>query len=301
MVNIFRMLGLALLCCALNSLGKEPANSTKEINTSSQTSKAQVIIIGTIHNKHLKNPNYSPETLKEIILSLKPDVILNELPLSQVDPNGRPIERLRDRKISPESWASDTVGTQLGIRQIPYDRPDREENFKKTNYFERQERSQKLSKKWGNMIYEKDQNSLDLKIARLQGLASEAEARLILNGAPEIINSEAHDSIIRIKKSLWYDIMPTILQKYPGYQTLIQDYHFTRDQWNERNGIMADNVIKAARQYPGKRLLVVTGATHRYILRDLLKNEKSIKLKEYWEVKGLTTGAAEIAEEKQKQ
>ncbi len=301
MVKIFRMVGLALLCCALNSLGKEPANSDKKINTSSQTTKAQVIIIGTIHDKHHKNPNYSPEALKDIIFSLKPDVILNELPLSQVDPDGRPIERLRDKQINPECWAIDTAAIQLGIRQIPFDRPDRQENFKSTNYFERQKRAQKLSKKWGEMVYEKDPNSLDLKIAGLQGLAGEAEARLVLNATPEIINSEAHDSIIRIKKSCWYDIMPTILKNYPGYQTLIQDYQFTRDQWNERNRIMADNIIKAARQYPGKRLVVVTGATHRYILRDLLKNEKSIELKEYCEVKGLTKGGVKITEEKQKQ
>jgi hypothetical protein len=105
-----------------------------------------------------------------------------------------------------------------------------------------------------------------------------------MNGAPEIINSEAHDSIVRIKHSFWYDIVPTILEKYPEYETLINEDHFFRDQWRQRNRIMADNIIKAAKQYTGKRLVVVTGATHRYILRDLLKDEKSIELKEYWQI-----------------
>ena len=119
-------------------------------------------------------------------------------------------------------------------------------DFKKTNYFKRQKRANKLIEKWGKQLKKEDPNSIDLKIAKLMSYAGQAEGHLFINSAPEIINSEAHDSIIRIKKSLWYDILPTTLQKYPGYELLIADYHFARDQWNERNRIMADNIIKAA-------------------------------------------------------
>jgi len=79
----------------------------------------------------------------------------------------------------------------------------------------------------------------------------------------------------------------TVAARTPGNRekaTLIDDYYFFRDQWQERNRIIAGNIIKAAKEYHGKRLVVLTGATHRYILRDLLKNEPSIDLKEYWEV-----------------
>jgi pheromone shutdown protein TraB len=105
-----------------------------------------------------------------------------------------------------------------------------------------------------------------------------------MNSGPQTINSGAHDSVIRIKHSLWHDIMPVILKKYPGYETLIDDYNFEKQQWLERNKIMADNIVKAAKEYPTKRLVVVTGATHRYTLRDLLKDVNSIDLKEYWEI-----------------
>jgi hypothetical protein len=244
--------------------------------------KTQVVIIGTIHGSHYKNPNYSPEILRQIILSLKPNAILNELPLSQVDPNGRPL--FRDVQKHPEGWAADTVAMELGIKQIPFDRPDREENFKKTRYFERQERAKEMADKWGKQISRDDPNSPDLEIAMLMSYASQAETQLFLNGAPNIINSDAHDSIIRIRHSLWYDIMPTILKKYPGYETLADDYCFEKDQWRERNKIMAENIKKATSEYSGKRLVVVTGATHRYALRDLLKDEKNIEIKEYWEI-----------------
>ena len=129
-----------------------------------------------------------------------------------------------------------------------------------------------------------DPNSVDLKIAQLLNHVGKAEHHLIVNGTPEIINSEAHDSIARTKHSVWHDILPGILTKYPGYETLIDDYHFYKDQHRQRNRIMADNIVRATKEYPGKRLVVITGAEHRYILRDLLKDEKSIDLKEYWEI-----------------
>ena len=256
-----------------------------EQQVSPEIKKTEVVIVGTIHATHYKNPKYSPEVLKEIIFSLKPNVILNELPLSLVDSNGRPIEKIRGRESScPEIWAANKVAMELGIKQIPFDRPDREENFKKTNYFERQKRSIEMADKWGHETIKKDPNSLDVRIVQLMSYASQAEGTLFMNSGPEIINSEAHDSVIRIKHSLWHDIMPAILQKYPGYETLIDDYCFEKQQWLERNRIMVDNIIKAAKEYSGKRLVVVTGATHRYGLRDLLKDANSIELKEYWEI-----------------
>jgi hypothetical protein len=281
MTRILKVLGIILFYCNLCA-GSTPTELVKK----NQSQVTQVVIIGTIHSAHYKNPNYSPDTLKEIILSLKPDAILIELPLSLVDPNGRPLEMLRKKDLpdGPECWATDTVATQLGIRQIPYDRPDREENFKKTNYFERQKGSNKLSNKWFKETTDKDPNSLDIKTAQLRGYASQAQYRLFMNAGPEIINSDAHDSVIRIKHSVWYDIMPVILKKYPGYETLVDDYLFEKQQWQERNKIMVDNIVKAAKEYPGKRLVVVTGSEHRYILRELLRDVNSIDLKEYWEI-----------------
>jgi len=277
MKQLLKTLGIILFClnlCIDSIFAQADDHHTAQ--------KTQVVIVGTIHSAHYKNPNYNPDILKEIILYLKPDAILNELPLSQVDPNGRPL--FRDPLKNPEGWAADTVAQQLDIKQIPFDRPDRQENFKRANYFERQKRANELRKKWSERIQKNEPNSLNTKIAQLQGYAGQAEANLFLNAEPDIINSEAHDSIIRIKKSLWYEIVPEILKKYPEYKNLIEADHFFQDQWIKRNKIMADNIVKAAKRYPGKRLIVIIGATHRYILRDLLKDNPHIELKEYWEL-----------------
>jgi hypothetical protein len=199
---------------------------------SNQNTKTQVVIIGTIHSVHYENPNYSPEKLKEIILSLKPDAILNELPLSHVDPNGRPIEKFRVEGYpsGPEPWAADTVAQQLGIKQIPFDRPDRQENFRKTKYFEKEKEANELAKKCGQCLLENEPNSINVKIAQLQGYAGQAEGSLFRNASPEIINSDAHDSVIRIKKSLWYKIVPELFEKYPECKDAFEFDHFFEDQ-----------------------------------------------------------------------
>jgi hypothetical protein len=244
--------------------------------------KTEVVIVGTIHQAHFQNPNYNVERLKEILVSLKPSAILNELPLELVEPDGRPKAREKDKQ--PECWATDTVANELGILQIPFDRPDRQENFRKTRYFEREDQSNSRFKQWGLKLFKETPESPDLKIALLLDEAERAESHLFRKGSAEMINSEAHDAIIRIKKSLMESIIPEILKKYSDYESLVEDANFFRSEWQQRNRIMADNILKAAREYSGRRLAVVTGATHRYILRDLLKDEKSIVLKEFWEV-----------------
>lgn len=278
---MFKSAFLLLLCWGLRWECLCAATDTTETSSAVETPKTQLVIIGTIHQKHNKNPKYSPEVLRDIILSLKPDVILNELPLSQVEPNGRPIERLRDRQISPECWAADIAATQLEIKQIPFDRPDREEHYKKTNYFGREKRAYESVRKLGQQIVKNDPNSIDLKILDMGGYASQAQGYF---EEPETINFDGFDSAIKMKHFVWYEMIPRVLEKYEGYEIAASDFDFLRDEWKERNGIMVNSIVKAAKEYPGKRLVVITGSEHRYILRDLLKNEKSIEIKEYWEV-----------------
>ncbi len=274
-----------IFCLILAFATLHAGTTSAEQKKSPKAKKTQVVIIGTIHSAHHKNPKYSPDVLKEIILSLKPDAILIELPLSLVEPDGRPIKKIRGKNSDcPETWAADQAASELGVKQIPFDRPDRQKNFRKTKYFEKEKKADKLGKKCGECILQNEPNSLNIKIAQLKGYAGQAEGALFRNAGPEVINSEAHDSIIRIKKSLWYEIIPEIFKEYPECKEVFEYDHFFRDQWNIRNKIMADNIIKAAGKYQQKRLVVVTGATHRYILRDLLKNENGIELKEYWEL-----------------
>jgi hypothetical protein len=252
-----------------------------EPNVPVEIKKTEVIIVGTIHGRHYQNPNYSPKVLRDIILSLKPEIILNELPLSQVDPNGRPIHR--DYESHAEGWASDYVAVKLGIKQIPFDRPDREKNYRVTDYFKRQNKYMELVQKWANEREQKEPNCVDLKLVRSWSDASHTQWYLDVHGSPENINSEGYDRLIRLKQTLYKEVIPGLFRKYSGYEILADEGEFFREQWQSRNKIMAENILKAAMEYKGKRIVVLTGSEHRYILRDLLKDENTIELKEYWQ------------------
>jgi len=280
MKKVFVIIYTVLFCCGLYAVG-----SYAESTISPETAKTQVVIIGTLHKLHYKSQKYSPEILKEIIISLKPDAILIESDLSQVDPNGRPLEKFRakDANWDPENWITDEVAMQLGIKQIPFDRPDREEYYKKSNFLQRKKDYMTSIKKWFEELKKDNPKSTDLKTLQLLDNAFITSAQM-RNSPPTIINSEGFDALTRLRRSLAFDIIPEILEKYPAYKSLSEEGRFIKDVWQERNRIMAKNIVKAAKEYPGKHLVVITGEMHRYILKDLLRSEPYIELKEYWEV-----------------
>ena len=263
----------------LNATASQDIN---EPNGAASIQKTQVIIIGTIHGRHLQNSDYKPEVLKDIILSLKPAAILNESPLSQWDPNGRPLYRDHDKH--PEGWASYTAARQLNAKQFPYDRPNRNEHYRKTDYWKRSKTAQELAERWSQQQHEKNPNCVDLKILQLLIDASGAQGAIDIHGGPKQINCESYDRLIRVKHSLNKEILPRIIGGYPGFEQAAEYGEFYHNEWHERNEIMANNIVKIATDYKGKRIVVLTGSEHRYILKDLLKNKKTIILREYWQI-----------------
>jgi hypothetical protein len=215
------------------------------------------------------------------VLALKPSAILIERPSNVV-------ENPDDGEFNiPEYWAANQAASHLSVPYIPYDRPNLDEYYAKIRYSERGNAMANKWFKWSeDIIKKKDPESIDRKIADLYTCDLQAESCLTdaANAKPEIINSEVLDAVVRLKNSLYHEILPEIHKNDSDYEELVSESRFFRDDWSERNRIMADNIIKAAKQYPGQRLVVLVGASHRYILRDLLKDTDGIDLKEYWEL-----------------
>ena len=67
-------------------------------------------------------------------------------------------------------------------------------------------------------------------------------------------------------------------------EAMAGEFAFLRDQWEDRNRIMADNIMAQAAKYPGRRLVVICGVDHKYALRDLLAKEPGVKVLEYYEI-----------------
>ncbi|MGA2786054.1 MAG: hypothetical protein ABSF60_00860 [Verrucomicrobiota bacterium] len=242
----------------------------------------EVIIIGGLHERHRDNTNYSTKALTEIIVGLKPTAILIELPPTI---GGKPT--IKEHRIvfsSPECNAANAAAETLKVPIICFDRPGRNEFYKETHYFDRQKRADEALEVWGRTLAETNPESVDLQVAQVLFDAGGAQEWFSHWADARIINSEGFDRIIHTKHNIWEHTMPKLLNKYPGQQQLIEDLEFHGKVWTERNQIMAENISAIAKQFGGRRLAVVTGCEHRYILRDLLANQPEIVLKEFWEV-----------------
>jgi hypothetical protein len=89
--------------------------------------------------------------------------------------------------------------------------------------------------------------------------------------------------VIVTKHGIAFGMMPKLLLA-AGERELAEEFLFLNDEWQERNQIMARNIREIARKFAGKRLIVLAGAEHRYILCELLAKAPEVELKEFYQV-----------------
>ena len=253
------------------------------------TSVTEVIILGTIHEDHLKNTQYTVDDVKQIMLRLKPTAILEELPLKISDKPTIENDRIADWLVkgadTPEVRAVNPVADALNIPVYPFDRPDRQEVYARTNYFPRQGKSSQALNQWLSKTMDSQTTpSLAARVVMQWYEVSQGFNALTETASPRILNSEGVDRIVRVKHSMCYDIVPAVLEGIPELKEAAEVFRFFGQEWTERNKIMAENIERIAHRYPGRRLVVLTGLEHRYMLRDLLGKNKAVALKEFWEV-----------------
>ena len=110
-----------------------------------------------------------------------------------------------------------------------------------------------------------------------------AQMDIVLQAGPEVVNSAAFDKLSENTRSLVYELVPSLLPPAEMDSVLV-DLAFFADEWDTRNTLMADNIERIAGDYPGKRIVVLCGAEHRYVLRELLMGRDGLVVKEYYEL-----------------
>jgi hypothetical protein len=250
----------------------------------------QVIILGTLHGFHKANTNYSLDVLRNVIVAMKPSAILVELPPEiggwPTVHNGCVTKGLDVEEGTAENLAADA----LGVNIIPYDRKGRNEIYQRTRYFPRQIAASERLQNWLEVQTQKEPSSIQVLTLRLLSDAAATQSRFNGSGGPELINSPAYDMVIATKHGINYGIVPKLLVA-SGEQELSKEFLFLADQWEERNQTMARNILEIARKFAGKRLVVLTGSEHRYLLRELLAKAPELELKEFYQVPGWTESA----------
>jgi hypothetical protein len=245
----------------------------------------EVVLLGTLHGMHQQNSRYSVDILRDLIVRLKPNAILIELPPMI---GGEPTiekQRVSGRFANDENWSANAAADVLQIPVVGYDREGRNEYYQQTKYFDRQEKLNRQITSWLSSTENATTASAEVALlGPLLGNAARSRDYFMLKTGPEVINSDGFDRIIRLKHFIWEELMPELSAKVGSLKDLAGEFGFFRDEWHERNRIMADNVATHAKKRPGQRIVVLCGCEHRYILRDLLLKEPEIHLKEFYEV-----------------
>jgi len=286
-MRVRRFLPLSLLVTvfgvvALPGLGAEVQEPQQDVAKAKPAQVTTVVIIGTLEQGHNTAKKYTTSELRRILLALHPAAICVEMFSNPINADGTTKEEVLRTADSPEIAIESEVAKALGIKQVAFEREDRNENWAKTKYWEHQRRANDRSNRWSEKLAASEASDTDRRIAGLLEEAAQAQHLLNVYAPAEVINSQAHDSVVRIKHSL-FEVIPAIMAKYPEYDCA-EDWKVLLDDWQERNRIMADNITRIAAQYPGKTIAVTTGAEHRYMLRKLLADKPGIVLKEFWEV-----------------
>ena len=112
---------------------------------------------------------------------------------------------------------------------------------------------------------------------------------LVRNGSPRVLNSEPYDLVVRSRRCIDSKLVIDMVQRHKDQAALAGELAFFRDEWDDRNRIMAEHITSIAARYVGRRLVVLAGGDHRYILRDLVSTRPTITLSEFWESDNVQT------------
>jgi hypothetical protein len=99
----------------------------------------------------------------------------------------------------------------------------------------------------------------------------------------EFMNRPVVTDSIRDLMEQEYAYLPALLDTATPLKKYKVPYMERKAYWEERNQKMAENILFFLQRHEGKRILVLTGLLHKYILTDLLKPKEemhSFKLKE---------------------
>lgn len=237
--------------------------------------KTEIIIIGTLHQE---KPSFTSKNLVDILKKVRPDVILIELDSSFFTAD------FQLKKYYPNSLEDQAIKELLTIYPVklrPFEIEGRNEFYKKTNYFNQED-----------LLFEKINELNKTNQLSRQSKNLWKKMRYYLrqrdkwsNKKPEEINSFACDAVLNQKN--WYLDQGTaqLIKITPQLEPFTEFSNMSGSFWIVRNDAMIQNIKRYAKEFPGQRLVVITGFEHRYYLRSHLTHDipSTFMVKEFYE------------------
>lgn len=234
--------------------------------------KTELIILGTVH-KPIKS--FEPDSLYNILLKIKPDLILFEVDSSFFTKEFNFIKTWG----SNENIATIKYMKNFKVDVRPYEFTGRNEYRKKIGARPTDSKALKVL----DSLYKNDQ--LDSVSKQTYGHFLNLNDTLnsfAFQGAKAFNNSKS-DKISEARQRYKYKELLKIMEKYPIFSktyfiksnndsiSYLKGYKKASEFWDLRNQTMAKNILHFVKEYKGSRIVVLNGYYHRYYLNHLIK------------------------------
>ena len=243
-----------------------------------QFSQAQtyLTIIGT---QHYPTENINSQSIYEQLNKIKPDVVLMEQDSSTMSDDGEFL--INSNELEPTSVKR--LEKDYNVIVKPFDYKNRNkfyadnQIFTKENSFFHSMDSVYSNKLMDSLSYCVYRNMIEVNTI-LNTMGSNADLKEL--------NSVTYQQVSKLRQDLNYNGFLGICYRVKYMQQWAKFWKQDGDFWTFRNNTMVDNILKYCDQYKGKKIVVLTGAMHKYFLFDAIEKKQKanhIILKEFWE------------------
>jgi len=257
----------------MHSSAAGPQTATRPIQP-----PTDVIVIGTVHDA---TANFSRAALDQILNGLRPDVLLLELDGSFFDGAGE--LRPEFRQFTIETASASALRESRGVAMRPYDIEGRNAFFERHDYFNRESRLYRAL----HQLHHDDKLGPEAR-ATFEALVAVARVRdAFMQERPEVINSPACDAAIDAKHQYAFEGLTRVVELTPELADFKDFVKLADEFWRRRSAAMVANILSHARDFRGKRIVVLCGLEHRGDLRRKLAEraaERGLVVREFWEV-----------------
>ena len=256
-------------------------------NSYSQTdsSKTEVIIIGTIHSG---NKNINHKTLYKLIESLNPDIILDEDSQKYKPVFG--LKTAKFLKIAKPSIEQLTLQTFLKRNQnaivLPYDTAfathQHGKKQKRIEYKARKKYIKNLEyvrQSFHDNLFNVKKTNIDSAIYAEFAIKHNYYYSLFDTSTLGRINRKDMIDMSRDIKNLEELVVLPLGKKYISDSFLVNNFSNEIQFWNQRNDHMVKKILYYTKQFEGKKIVVLTGLNHKYYLQDKIGDSKKSNVK----------------------
>ena len=248
-----------IVCTALLGACSAPSSDGVDHNDQSDQDQTRLVVLGMIHSGHRTSERYSTDVLADAIRRIRPDVVLCEIPPDRLEVGRDEFSRTGNITEPRVSRFPEYVDVLFPLtREFPFEIVACAGWTKAMS----DDRATKMNAWQTSRASEMSEIENAEKWAGTQ-LAAASEAAGLSVDDPRFINSDRYDEITKQGLEPYDRLLNEDLG--PGGWTNINEAHYAL-------------IATALDQHPGKSVLLMFGAGHKYWFLDRLRARSDVEL-----------------------